>query len=142
MPVLRSPLLSLHVSVIMLAYALLSLTFVCSLMALVSQRETAAPLMLLGRVMLYPAVALLAIGIFIGAVWANISWGCYWNWDPKEVWALFTLMVYAIPLHGRSVPTLQRPLLFHLFVCGAFASLLMTYFGVNYLMGGMHSYYG
>lgn len=142
MPVLRSPLLSLHVSVIMLAYALLSLTFVCSLTALVSRRETAAPLMLLGRVMLYPAVALLAIGIFIGAVWANISWGCYWNWDPKEVWALITLMVYAIPLHGRSVPALQRPLLFHLFVCGAFASLLMTYFGVNYLMGGMHSYYG
>ncbi len=94
----------------------------------------------LSLVFLYPALAALGIGIFIGAIWANVSWGEYWGWDPKEVWALITFMIYAIPLHARSVAQLRRPTAFHLFMTLAFLTLVMTYFGVNYFLGGMHSY--
>lgn len=141
MPVLRSPLLSIHVSIVMLSYALLSLTFLCSLTAVVVRKHTLEPLMQLSLLMLYPAVVTLTMGIFIGAVWANVSWGNYWSWDPKEVWALITLMIYAIPLHTQTVTAMRRPMVYHVFMLVAFATLLMTYFGVNYLMGGMHSYY-
>ena len=84
----------------------------------------------------------LAAGIFVGAVWANVSWGRYWGWDPKEVWALVTLLVYALPLHAGSLPWFRRPLFFHWFCIAAFLSVLVTYFGVNFLLGGMHSYAG
>ena len=94
------------------------------------------------RLMLYPAVFCLAAGIFVGAVWANVSWGRYWGWDPKEVWALVTLLVYALPLHAGSLPWFRRPLFFHWFCIAAFLSVLVTYFGVNFLLGGMHSYAG
>lgn len=87
--------------------------------------------------MLSPA---LAAGIFIGAVWANVSWGQYWGWDPKETWALITLMVYAIAAHPTSLPRLARPVAYHTFMACAFALIVMTYFGVNYFLGGMHSY--
>ena len=156
MPVLNSPLLSVHVSLVMLAFALLSLTFICGLTALAvdkaSGRGTPAAgghggedacrqLMLLSRMMLYPALAALAAGIFIGAVWANISWGRYWSWDAKETWALITLMVYAIGAHSDSLPSLRRPARYHLFMVLAFLTILMTYFGVNYFLGsGMHTY--
>ena len=82
----------------------------------------------------------MAAGIFIGAIWANQSWGRYWGWDPKEVWALITLLVYSLALHSQSLTWLQRPRAFHLFMILAFLSVLMTYFGVNFLLGGMHSY--
>ena len=94
----------------------------------------------LSRLMLYPAEILLGIGIFLGAVWANISWGKYWSWDPKEVWALITFMVYAVPFHKADLKFLQNPKKFHLFTVLAFLTVLMTYFGVNYFLGGMHSY--
>ena len=94
----------------------------------------------LSLVFLYPALAALGIGIFVGAIWANVSWGEYWGWDPKEVWALITFMIYAVALHTRSVPQLHRPTTFHLFMTLAFLTLVMTYFGVNYFLGGMHSY--
>jgi ABC-type transport system involved in cytochrome c biogenesis permease subunit len=93
-------------------------------------------------VLLYPAVTLLSIGIFIGAVWANESWGRYWAWDPKEVWALITMLVYAVPLHQSLVPQLNKPKVLHVYLLCAFVCVLMTYFGVNYLLGGMHSYGG
>ena len=99
-------------------------------------------LQLTGRLLLYPAVFLLVAGIFIGAVWANASWGRYWGWDPKEVWALVTLMLYALPLHGRSIVRFRDPLFFHAYCLWAFGAVLMTYFGVNYFLGGMHSYAG
>jgi len=83
---------------------------------------------------------LLAIGIFLGAVWANVSWGRYWGWDPKEVWALITLLVYSVPLHRKSIKLLQNPKYYHLYMLLAFLTVLMTYFGVNYFLGGMHSY--
>ena len=83
---------------------------------------------------------LLAIGIFLGAVWANVSWGTYWSWDPKEAWALITFMVYAVPLHKTSIRRFERPLFYHVYMVLAFLTVMATYFGVNYLLGGMHSY--
>ena len=139
MPVLNSPLLSIHVSIIMMGFSLLALTFICSVTALV-ERSQEKELQLFSRLLLYPAVVTLTIGIFIGAVWANISWGNYWTWDPKETWALITLMVYAVPLHTQSLPALSRPRNWHWFMALAFLTLVMTYFGVNYFLEGMHSY--
>lgn len=139
MPVLQSPLLALHVSIIMMAYALLSITFICGVTGLVVPRLR-DQLQLLSRIMLYPALTTLGIGIFLGAIWANISWGTYWSWDAKESWALITFMTYAVAAHTQSLPRLQRPVVYHTFMTLAFLVLLMTYFGVNYLLGGMHSY--
>ena len=150
MPVLASPLLSVHVSVIMMSFALLSLTFVCGLTAVMlrlirgrnaaSLTEQTESLALLSRLMLYPALALLAVGVFVGAIWANVSWGTYWSWDAKETWGLITLMVYAVAVHDGSLPFLRRPMGYHVFMTLAFLTILMTYFGVNYFLGGMHSY--
>lgn len=142
MPVLASPLLSIHVVVIMIAYSLFSFLMLGGIMAVALRRqpELVARLHALGQVMLLPAVMLLAAGIFIGAVWANVSWGTYWSWDPKEVWALITLLVYALPLHAQSFSRLRRPLWFHIYCIAAFLTVVITYFGVNFLLGGMHSY--
>ena len=136
MPVLNSPLLSLHVSIIMMAYALLALTFISSLTALLMRRQ-ADQLQLLSLLMLYPALTCLGMGIFIGAIWANVSWGTYWSWDPKETWALITFMVYAVPAHKSYHSSLTT---YHVYMVLAFLTILMTYFGVNYFLGGMHSY--
>jgi len=151
MPVLSSPLLCIHVAIIMLAYALLAFVMLNSLAAVVlsiswhvrkqpQQTSLLQRLSIIGQLLLYPAVFLLAIGIFVGAIWANVSWGTYWSWDPKEVWALITLMVYAIPLHRQFFPNQDRPLRFHLYAILAFLCVLITYFGVNLILGGMHSY--
>lgn len=148
MPVLNSPLLTVHVSVIMLSYALLSLTFMAAAAWFLtapfsgrkSVRELRQGLKPLSELFLYPAVATLAAGIFIGAVWANVSWGNYWSWDPKETWALITLLIYAAPLHQSSYAALRREKWYHLYLLLAFVSLIVTYFGVNYFMSGMHSY--
>lgn len=138
-PVLNSPLLSIHVSFMMMSYALLALTFLCGVMGLLSKRR-AGPLQLLSRIFLYPAIVTLGIGIFLGAVWANVSWGNYWSWDPKETWALITFMIYAVALHTQSLPWLKLPHHYHLLMIFAFLSIVMTYFGVNYFLSGMHSY--
>lgn len=146
MPVLTSPLLSLHVTVIMMAYALLFFVMLNGITAVVVRLTQRNNLLFierlhnLSRLLLYPAVALLAVGIFVGAVWANISWGNYWSWDPKEVWALITLLVYLIPLHSTFFSQDNRPMRFHIYAIFAFLSVLITYFGVNLLLGGMHSY--
>lgn len=143
MPVLQSPLLAIHVALVMTSYALLAMIMLCGTAGLILLRrdsEGAARLEILSRTMLYPAVMLLAAGIFVGAVWANVSWGRYWGWDPKEVWALITLLIYAAPLHTRSLPRLNRPKVFHIYCLAAFTAVVITYFGVNFLLGGMHSY--
>ena len=146
MPVLNSPLLSVHVSIIMTGFALLSLTFISGVTALIVRlaNRHASTVMLaleqLSLLFLYPAMTALGIGIFVGAIWANVSWGQYWGWDPKEVWALITFMVYAAALHPRTLPALRRPTAFHIFMIAAFLTIIMTYFGVNYFLGGMHSY--
>lgn len=142
MPVLQSPLLSVHVVLVMLAYSLLAMTFVCGIMGIFAcrQPQQCARLQVMSMVLHYPAVVLLAMGIFVGAVWANVSWGTYWSWDPKETWALITLIIYSMPLHKQSLRHLTRPITYHIYMTVAFASVLATYFGVNYLLGGLHSY--
>lgn len=146
MPVLQSPLLSLHVVVIMIAYALLAFIMLNGVTAIILRyttgdaQEEIEYLQCVSRIMLYPAIFLLAIGVFVGAVWANISWGRYWGWDPKEVWALITLLIYSFLLHTQSLPALRNPILFHIYAILAFLSVLITYFGVNFILGGMHSY--
>ena len=132
MPVLSSPLLSIHVVVIMVAYSLLAFIMLNGFTALILHSVSKNPVMQIRRlhvfsqIMLYPAIFFLATGIFVGAVWANISWGRYWGWDPKEVWALITLLVYSLALHTKSLRWFSRPL----------------YFRVNFILGGMHSYAG
>lgn len=148
-PVLRSPLLSIHVVVIMISYTLLAFTMLNGVAALIintthknsplANREI-AELQRISTLMLYPAVFLLTAGIFIGAVWANISWGRYWGWDPKEVWALITMLLYSTTLHSGSIKAMRHPLFFHIYCIVAFLAVLMTYFGVNFILGGMHSY--
>ncbi len=146
MPVLQSPLLSIHVVVIMIAYSLLAFIMLNGVTAVIlhqSQKECKEQierLQIISQIILYPAIFLLAIGIFIGAVWANVSWGRYWGWDPKEVWALITMLVYALALHPRSLSWFHRTMFFHVFCITAFITVLITYFGVNFLLGGMHSY--
>jgi ABC-type transport system involved in cytochrome c biogenesis permease subunit len=139
MPVLNSPLLSIHVSIIMMSYALLALTFVCDVLGLLMKSQTEM-LQLLSRLLLYPAITTMGIGIFVGAIWANISWGTYWSWDPKETWALITFMIYAVVLHTHTLPIFRRPKIYHLYMVLAFLCIIMTYFGVNYVLGGLHSY--
>jgi ABC-type transport system involved in cytochrome c biogenesis permease subunit len=132
-----------HVSLVSTAYVLLAATWVVSLVSLCLSRrkpQTHVRLVRLNHALLFPAVALLTAGIFVGAVWANVSWGRYWGWDPKEVWALITLMIYALPLHRRVLPAFQRPGFTQVFLTLAFLAVLATYFGVNLLLGGMHSY--
>ena len=170
MPVLQSPLLSVHVMTVMCAYALFAIQMLLGLYALFLIKKRAQPnsslftlhsslkreaqpnyplsiinfqlerASALSQFLLYPAVFLLAVGIFLGAVWANVSWGNYWSWDPKESWALITLMVYAVPLHRSPLTTRRSPLAYHVYMVGAFLAVLITYFGVNFLLGGMHSY--
>ena len=142
LPVLRSPFFSLHISTIVTAYALLLGILVVGIIALIKPKDKARleRMKNLSMAMLYPAVALLAIGIFIGAVWANVSWGNYWSWDPKEVWALITLLIYAAPLHDKLWRSFQKPMFFHIYGILAFLSVLFTYFGVNLLLGGVHAY--
>ena len=140
-PILRTPLLGVHVTTIIIAYALLACTAANAVIALCTRNtKRRAQQALLGRMLLYPATMLLATGIFIGAVWADISWGRYWGWDPKEVWALITLLVCSVAFHTRSLRFMARPTTFHLFCIATFAAVLFTYFGVNYLLGGLHSY--
>lgn len=139
MPVLNSPLLSIHVSIIMMSYALLSLTFICGIMG-ICMRSHGDELRDLSRLFLYPALTTMGFGIFIGAIWANVSWGTYWSWDSKETWALITFMIYAVVVHTQSLPVFRKPLVYHIYITLAFLSIAMTYFGVNYFLTGMHSY--
>lgn len=151
-PSLHSPLLSIHVLCLMVGYALLSVMFVigivallCAILAKIRRRALREDLIermqQASMVLLVPALFLLATGIVVGSVWANVSWGRYWAWDPKEVWALITFLVYISVLHkfanferGKSV------LCFHACIVVAFFSVLITYFGVNFWLGGLHSY--
>ena len=141
MPVLRSPLLVFHIVAMIISYSVFGLVAILGIAGLVlpspKGKETLRDISL---TLLYPAVFLIAFGIFIGAVWANISWGNYWGWDPKETWALITMLVYSFALHGGSIKAFRKPAFFHAYMIVAFLSVLVTYYGVNLLLGGMHSY--
>ena len=85
-------------------------------------------------------LVMLTIGNFLGGIWANESWGRYWGWDPKETWALVSIMIYAFVLHMRLIPGLKSKYTFNMISVFAFTSILMTYLGVNHLLSGLHSY--
>ena len=140
MPVLASPWLSVHVLLVMTAYSLAALITVVSVTALCAGDTRRRNLADLSLVLLLPAVFLLAAGIFTGAVWANQAWGRYWGWDPKETCALVTMLIYALPLHRRSVGFFRNPKAVSSYLALAFLAVLFTYFGANYLLPGLHSY--
>lgn len=138
-PILRTPMLALHVSVIVISYVLFLLIAIFSSIGLIRPKQS-SKMYRWSNTLLYQALVLLIIGIFIGATWANISWGRYWGWDSKETWALITMLVYAIPLHKESLPMFANQKKFHLYCLVAFITVLMTFLGVSYLLGGLHSY--
>ena len=97
-------------------------------------------LTIINEMALTVGLVMLTIGNFLGGMWANESWGRYWGWDPKETWALISIMVYAFVIHMRLIPGLRSRWFFNLMSIVAFASILMTYFGVNFYLAGLHSY--
>jgi cytochrome c-type biogenesis protein CcsB len=150
-PVLKSPWLMFHVAVIMSAYGFFGISFLIGLTNLCIMsvcREEKLPeyagpvkeLSTISEISLLTGLLLMTAGTFMGAVWANESWGRYWGWDPKETWALITIVVYVLTTHLHLVEKWNSPWLFNLCSVLAFASVLMTYFGVNYFLSGMHSY--
>ena len=144
-PVLQTPLLGIHVSVIMLAYTLFAIIAINGIVGLCSKKLSAVSYQL-SVILLYPALFSLTAGIFIGAVWANMSWGRYWGWDPKETWALITMLVYALLLHfpcqaGKlKIKNEKLRVTYHIFAIVVFFFVLFTYYGVSHLLGGLHSY--
>jgi ABC-type transport system involved in cytochrome c biogenesis permease subunit len=97
-------------------------------------------LTIINELSLTVGLVMLTIGNFLGGQWANESWGRYWGWDPKETWALISIMVYAFVIHTRLIPGLRSKWLFNLLSVIAFGSIMMTYFGVNFYLVGLHSY--
>jgi cytochrome c-type biogenesis protein CcsB len=152
-PVLRSYWLTLHVSVITGSYGFLGLGAILGLVVLVmmlfvkpvnSERISAVidELTVINYRTLTLGLYFLTIGTFLGAIWANESWGRYWGWDPKETWSLITIIVYTLVTHSRMIPGMKDTYAFNLLSLFAFSSVLMTYFGVNYYLSGLHSYAG
>ena len=150
-PVLKSYWLTLHVSVITGSYGFLGLGAILGLITMIllilsndSNREriskTIDELTVINFKTLTLGLYFLTIGTFLGAVWANESWGRYWGWDPKETWSLITIIIYSIVIHSRTIPGMKDIFTFNLISLFAFSSVLMTYFGVNYYLSGMHSY--
>lgn len=139
MPVLSSPLLSIHVSLMMLSYTILAVIMINGICGLIA-RKASARMARMSEALMYPALFFLGSGIIAGSIWANVSWGCYWNWDPKETWALITFLIASLGVHRARIPFLRSPRSYHIYTLVLSASVLFTYFGVNYLLGGMHSY--
>jgi cytochrome c-type biogenesis protein CcsB len=150
-PVLKSYWLTLHVSVITGSYGFLGLGAILGLINMILLAlstkgnlqkigNTVEELTVINYKTLTLGLYLLTIGTFLGAVWANESWGRYWGWDPKETWSLITIVVYSLVIHSRLIPGLKDIFSFNVLSLFAFSSVLMTYFGVNYYLSGMHSY--
>jgi cytochrome c-type biogenesis protein CcsB len=146
MPALRSNWLAVHVFTCFLGYAGLAVSFLAAIGHLAAARpasrarpETGAAFEATVIRSVSFGFLFLSVGIVTGAVWANAAWGTYWSWDPKETWALITWLVYAFLLHCRQMESWRGRLASWVAVLG-FASVLFTYFGVNYLMSGLHSY--
>jgi len=150
-PVLRSYWLTIHVSAITASYGFLGLGALLAFMSLIimtlkKKRNferlnlTIQELSYITEMTLTVGLILLTIGNFLGGVWANESWGRYWGWDPKETWALTTIIVYAFILHMRFIPGLKGFFAFNFVSVIGFGSVLMTYFGVNFYLSGLHSY--
>ncbi len=150
-PVLKSYWLLIHVAIITASYGFLALGALLSfinLILMISQTKSnldttsgiISELSIVIEMTLIIGLYMLTIGTFLGGVWANESWGRYWGWDPKETWALVSVLVYAFVAHMRLVPGLQGNYLFNLMGLLGFSSIIMTYFGVNYYLSGLHSY--
>lgn len=151
-PVLKSYWLIVHVAIITSSYGFFALSMIIAVISLVfyiiSNKETykihhdttLKELVIVSEMSLTIGLFALTIGNFLGGIWANESWGRYWSWDPKETWAFISIMVYAFVLHMRLVPGLRSRWAFHVATMFAFCSMVMTYFGVNYYLSGLHSY--
>ncbi|WP_242015649.1 cytochrome c biogenesis protein [Robertkochia marina] len=151
MPVLKSYWLKVHVATIVSSYAPLALSAILGLMVMILMiiRNTAIAgkidlrikeLTYINEISMTIGVFVLAVGTFLGGVWANESWGRYWAWDPKETWALISIIVYAVVLHLRLIPKFNNPFVLNVSSMFAFWSIIMTSFGVNYYLSGLHSY--
>ncbi len=149
-PVLVSYWLNIHVTIITASYGFLGLSALLGALILILflLKGSANPnihsavklLDKVNRFVLISGLGLLSVGTLLGGVWANESWGRYWGWDPKETWSLITILVYAVVLHFRWIPTLRSIWLNSAASLAAIGSVVMTYFGVNYFLTGMHSY--
>ncbi|NIJ44936.1 cytochrome c-type biogenesis protein CcsB [Wenyingzhuangia heitensis] len=150
-PVLNSYWLMIHVAIIVASYGPFTLSMILGLVALIlmilttdknkkSLKHKIDELTIINEMSMTVGVIMLTIGNFLGGMWANESWGRYWGWDPKETWALISIMVYAFVLHMRLVPGLRSKFTFNIVSIYAFASIMMTYFGVNFYLSGLHSY--
>jgi len=150
-PVLNSYWLMIHVSIIVASYGPFVLGMILGIVSLILMIATTdknkekmlvniKELTIINEMALTVGLVMLTIGNFLGGMWANESWGRYWGWDPKETWALISIMVYAFVLHMRLVPGLRGRFGFNLMSIIAFASIMMTYFGVNFYLAGLHSY--
>ncbi|MEN8125281.1 MAG: cytochrome c biogenesis protein CcsA [Bacteroidota bacterium] len=150
-PVLKSYWLMIHVAVITASYGFLGLGallgFVVLLLYILRTPNNAArfnktinELTYINEMTLTVGLFTLTIGTFLGGVWANESWGRYWSWDPKEVWSLISMMVYVFVLHMRFIPGLRGKFIFNMMSMFSISTLIMTFFGVNFYLSGMHSY--
>jgi len=150
-PVLKSVWLTIHVAVIMAGYGFLGLASIMGLLNVVlyaflnpanktKLEEVILQVTRVNHLTLIVGLYFMTAGVFLGGVWANESWGRYWGWDPKETWALITVLVYALVSHMHKVPGLRGRFAFNLAAFISYSSVLMTYFGVNFFLGGMHSY--
>jgi len=150
-PVLQSYWLAIHVAMITASYGFLGLGALLGMITLIlfilKKPENSVRLNLaikelnaINEMSLLVGLILLTVGNFLGGVWANESWGRYWGWDPKETWALVTILVYAVVIHLRMIKGAYSDYIFSVVSLLAFTSVLMTYFGVNYYLAGMHSY--
>ena len=151
MPVLKSYWLKIHVATIVSSYAPLALAGILGLMSLILMiiktnknkfaiETRIKELTYINEMSMTIGLFVLAIGTFLGGVWANESWGRYWAWDPKETWALISIIIYAVVLHLRFVPKLNTMFTLNTASVFAFWSIIMTSFGVNYYLTGLHSY--
>jgi cytochrome c-type biogenesis protein CcsB len=152
-PVLKSYWLSIHVAVITSSYALFAMVMMMALVNLILYlvatpqkfkqiSENTEQMGAMIQMMMIIGLYLMTIGTILGAIWANESWGRYWGWDPKETWALISIFVYAFVGHMRLIPALKNEFWTNMAAFWAFSSILMTFFGVNYFLSGMHSYAG
>jgi len=151
-PVLKSYWLTIHVSIITASYGFLGLSMLLGFVSLIfyimlnneEKRERISVNILestrISEMSMIVGLSLLTIGNFLGGVWANESWGRYWGWDPKETWALVSILVYVFVTHMRFVPALRSNFIFNAVSVVAYSSIIMTYFGVNYYLSGLHSY--
>jgi ABC-type transport system involved in cytochrome c biogenesis permease subunit len=141
-PALQSNWLHIHVITCFLAYAAFAISFICSGLYLLNWKSVIPPKETLEEVNYRSIVVgfpLLSAGILTGAVWAHYAWGSYWSWDPKETWSLITWIVYAVFLHARYVRGWKGKRAVMLSLIG-FLSVIFTYFGVNFILAGLHSY--